>query len=70
MADIVNLTERRKRRDREQRKTEADAKRMLFGRTKGDKARQDKERSADVRKLDGAERERISRDKDKSQDRD
>ena len=58
MADIVNLTERRKRRDREQRKTEADAKRMLFGRTKGETSSQEKERSADARKLDGARRQK------------
>ena len=58
MADIVNLNERRKRKDREQRKAEAEAKRILFGRTKGEKQRQEKERSADVRKLDGARRER------------
>lgn len=63
MADIVNLSDRRKRRDREQRKTEADAKRILFGRTKGEKQKQDKERSADIRKLDGAKR-----DKDKPKD--
>jgi hypothetical protein len=63
MADIVNLNDRRKRKDREQRKVEADAKRILFGRTKGEKERQKKERSADVRKLDGAKR-----DKDKDSD--
>ncbi len=63
MADIVNLNDRRKRRDRDQRKTEADAKRILFGRTKGEKQKQEKERSADVRKLDGAKR-----DKDKPKD--
>ena len=58
MADIVNLNDRRKRRDREQRKAEVDAKRILFGRTKAEKQKQEKERSADVRKLDGAKRER------------
>ena len=58
MADIVNLNDRRKRRDREQRKAEADAKRILFGRTKGEKQKTEKERSADVRKLDGAKRSR------------
>lgn len=63
MADIVNLNDRRKRRDREQRKAEADAKRILFGRTKGEKQKQEKERSADVRKLDGARREREKDDK-------
>jgi hypothetical protein len=68
MADIVNLNERRKRRDREQRKAEADAKRILFGRTKGEKQKQEKERSADVRKLDGAQRERSGREKDQDRD--
>ena len=58
MADIVNLNQRRKRRDREQREVEAAAKRILFGRTKGEKEREKKERSADVRKLDGAKRQK------------
>jgi len=58
MADIVNLNDRRKHRDREQRKAEADAKRILFGRTKAEKQKQEKERSAEVRKLDGAKREK------------
>jgi hypothetical protein len=56
MADIVNLNDRRKRRDSQQRKAETDAKRILFGRTKGEKQKTEKERSADVRKLDGARR--------------
>jgi hypothetical protein len=63
MADIVNLKDQRKRRDREQRKAEADAKRILFGRTKAEKQKQEKECSADVRRLDGARRER---DKDRT----
>lgn len=58
MADIVNLNERRKRRDREQRKAEADAKRILFGRTKAERQRREKERASEVRRLDGAKRER------------
>jgi hypothetical protein len=65
MADIVNLNERRKRRDREQRKAESDAKRILFGRTKGEKQKTDKERSAEVRKLDGAKRPGRDKDKDR-----
>jgi hypothetical protein len=64
MADIVNLNERRKRKAREQKEADAAAKRLLFGRTKGEKQREEKERSADVRKLDGARRE-----KDADQDR-
>jgi hypothetical protein len=58
MADVVNLNQRRKRRDREQREAEAAAKRILFGRTKGEKEREKKERSADIRKLDGAKRQK------------
>ena len=44
---------------------EADAKRILFGRTKGEKQKQEKERSAEVRKLDGAKRDKEG---DKSRD--
>lgn len=58
MADIVNLNERRKRKAREQREADASAKRMLFGRTKGEKIREELEKSADIRKLDGARRDR------------
>ncbi len=64
MADIVNFNERRKRKAREQKEADAAAKRLLFGRTKGDKDREEKERSADVRKLDGARREKDA-DKDR-----
>ncbi len=58
MADIVNLNDRRKRKARAERETEAAAKRMLFGRTKGEKTRDEVQKSADIRKLDGARRER------------
>jgi hypothetical protein len=58
MADIVNLSDRRKRKAREQREADASAKRMLFGRTKGEKIREDLQKSADIRKLDGARRDR------------
>ncbi len=64
MADIVNLNERRKRKAREQKEADAAAKRLLFGRTKGEKQREEKEKSADVRKLDGARREKDG-DKDR-----
>jgi hypothetical protein len=57
MADIINLNQRRKRKDREAREKEAAAKRVLFGRTKGEKQRDDLEKSATIRKLDGAKRE-------------
>ncbi|MEQ1608142.1 MAG: DUF4169 family protein [Hyphomonadaceae bacterium] len=58
MADIVNLNDRRKRKAREEREAEAAAKRMLFGRTKGEKKREDTQKSADIRKLDGAKRDK------------
>lgn len=58
MADIVNLKDHRKRKAREQKQADADAKRILFGRTKGEKQRDQMEKSATIRKLDGAKRER------------
>lgn len=58
MADIVNLNDRRKRKAREQKEQDAAARRILFGRTKGEKARDEKEKDVNVRKLDGAKRER------------
>lgn len=57
MADIVNLNDRRKRKAREDRESEAAAKRMMFGRTKGEKKRDDLQKSAEIRKLDGAKRD-------------
>ncbi|MDP3492597.1 MAG: DUF4169 family protein [Hyphomonadaceae bacterium] len=62
MADIVNLNDRRKRKAREEREAESAAKRMMFGRTKGEKKRDETRKSADIRKLDGAKR-----DKDESE---
>lgn len=58
MADIVNLNDRRKRQAREQKEQDAAAKRILFGRTKGEKKRDEIEKTTNVRKLDGAKRER------------
>jgi len=58
MADIVNLNDRRKRKAREQKEKDAAARRLMFGRTKGEKQRDEKQKSADIRKLDGAKRER------------
>jgi Domain of unknown function (DUF4169) len=58
MADIVNLNDRRKRKAREQKETDAAAKRLLFGRTKGEKQRDAKEKDTNIRKLDAAKRER------------
>ncbi len=58
MADIVNLNDRRKRKAREQKESEAAAKRLLFGRTKGEKERETRQKDAEIRKLDGAKREK------------
>jgi superfamily I DNA and/or RNA helicase len=58
MADIVNLNDRRKRKAREQKETDAAAKRLLFGRTKGEKQRETKQKDAEIRRLDGAKRDR------------
>ena len=58
MADIINLRDQRKRKAREQKEADAAAKRLLFGRTKGEKQRTEIEKSSNIRKLDGAKRER------------
>jgi superfamily I DNA and/or RNA helicase len=58
MADIVNLNDRRKRKAREQKESDAAAKRLLFGRTKGEKERETRQKDAEIRKLDGAKREK------------
>lgn len=58
MGDIVNLNDRRKRKAREQKEQDAAARRVLFGRTRGEKTREEKLKSAEVKKLDGAKRER------------
>ncbi len=58
MADIINLKDRRKRKAREQKETDAAAQRMMFGRTKGEKQRTEIETATNTRKLDGAKRER------------
>lgn len=58
MADIVNLKDHRKRKAREQREADAAAKRILFGRTKAEKKREEIEKTSNVRKLDGAKREK------------
>jgi hypothetical protein len=53
MADIVNLKQFRKRRERAERDEEAAAKRILFGRTKSEKQGQEK---AEVRRGEEARR--------------
>ncbi len=65
MGDIVNLNDRRKKKAREDKAATAAANRAKFGRTKGEKKLDEKQRSADVRKLDGARREKSA---DESQD--
>ena len=57
MADIVNLNDRRKRKAREEREAEAAAKRMMFGRTKGEKTLEAARADKLKRDLDGAKRE-------------
>lgn len=58
MADIINLKDRRKRKAREQKEADAAAKRLMFGRTRGEKQRDEIEKSTNIRRLDGARRER------------
>ena len=58
MADIINLKDLRKRKAREQKEADAAAQRLLFGRTKGEKQRDQIEKTAVIRKLDGAKRDR------------
>lgn len=62
MGDIVNLRDHRKRKDRERKQADADAKRILFGRTKGEKKRDELEKASTLRKVDGAKRERDDKD--------
>lgn len=61
MADIINLKDRRKRKAREQKEADAAAKRLMFGRTKGEKQRGEIEKSATIRKLDGARLDKADR---------
>ena len=58
MGDIVNLNDRRKKKAREEKEAKASGNRAKFGRTKGEKQRDEKERSTNVRTLDAARRER------------
>jgi hypothetical protein len=65
MADIINLDERRRQRARKDKTAQAATNRVKFGRTKTERQQQEAEKSSDVRKLDGARRERPS-DEDKN----
>jgi hypothetical protein len=58
MADIINLKDLRKRKARAQKEADAAGQRLLFGRTKGEKQRDQIEKTAVIRKLDGAKRDR------------
>jgi hypothetical protein len=58
MAEIVNLRRARKEKAREQRKNEADANRLRFGRTKGQKAA---ERDEQARRGSSLEGKRLTR---------
>ncbi len=58
MADIVNLKDHRKRRARAQKEADAAARRLLFGRTRSEKTRDEMEKASNIRKLDGARRDR------------
>ncbi|MDZ4760536.1 MAG: DUF4169 family protein [Alphaproteobacteria bacterium] len=57
MGDIVNLNDRRKQRDRASKAAAAASNRVIFGLGKSEKTLQEKQRSAEDRKLDGARRE-------------
>ena len=57
MAEIVNLRQARKARDRKVRASQADANRALHGRTKAERAAEEASRSRLDRALDGARRE-------------
>ncbi|GGC84108.1 DUF4169 family protein [Chelatococcus reniformis] len=53
MAEIVNLRNARKARQRAEHETLAAANRTRFGRTKAERAREEKERDAAARQIDG-----------------
>lgn len=57
MADILNLNKARKKKAREAAVAQADANRVKFGRTKGEKARDTALSQAAQRKLDQLRRE-------------
>ncbi len=57
MAEVINLRQARKARDRKVRATEADANRAAFGRTKAERAANEAAKARIDRTLDGAKRE-------------
>ncbi|MEE2953453.1 MAG: DUF4169 family protein [Pseudomonadota bacterium] len=56
MAEIVNLRQSRKRRDRQLREAEADANRARHGQSKPEKTRRAKEQTIAEARLDGHQR--------------
>lgn len=57
MAEIVNLRQARKARDRKQAEQQAAENRVKFGRTKAEKKKQKLDDARDASRLDGARRE-------------
>jgi|GEM_PF-6054431 len=62
MGAIVNLKLARKRRERAERQKEADAKRVLFGRTASQADYEERVKSLESRKLDAARRDSAQTD--------
>jgi len=62
MGAIVNLKLARKRRERAERQKEADAKRVLFGRTASQADYEERVKSLESRKLDAAQRDSAQTD--------
>ena len=57
MAEVINLRQARKRRDRADKTAAADANRIAHGRTKAERGATDAEHALRDRMLDGARRE-------------
>lgn len=57
MSDVVNLNRFRKKQARSEKEKRAEGNRAKFGRTKAEKARDEKERTALAQHLDGSRRD-------------
>jgi hypothetical protein len=57
MAEIINLRQARKRKERAAKEAKAEANRVAFGRTKGERQQTDAERDLARRRLDGHRRD-------------
>ncbi|ODT78441.1 MAG: DUF4169 domain-containing protein [Pelagibacterium sp. SCN 64-44] len=57
MADIINLRTARKRKARADKETQAEQNRILFGRTKAEKLKQETEKARADKHVDGHKRE-------------